>query len=150
MEFALILGTIILPLVAITLTLGRVLWQINYISDVAREGARAGTLYSDMNLSASCSSLVSTAQSSMNNAMAATSRWGMGRVWGGAQASIGTRRSVTLGTGTASFKVITATVSTNTTERCLFCFSNILRGRYNISVAARQDINALSACMNEP
>ena len=150
LEFALVVGILVLPLVAAIFSLGRFLWQIQFVTDSARYGVRSAHTASFSNTSLTCNDLIMKARMGANyNRSLIDYEWALeGRhptdLWNDA---VGRVRPV-YKFKSVPMRVIEVKIPPKEQDNCLFCYQDLLR-RILPNVYARFDISKNSVCTQE-
>lgn len=140
---------VLLIMVTAILTIGRLIWQMQLLTDAAKHGARVGVYQSDQ-VDMACQDIGAAAEEAADEYLTANAeRWQLGTIWQtSATSALSAKLSPTYRFYGMKLKLIKVNFCTATTGNCLFCAYSFLEMLAK-SASAAMDVNFLSGCTND-
>ena len=149
LEFTMVFAGFILPLTVAIFSFGRLIWQTQFLFDIAREASRQGALVSENAPTTSCDDLVNFTQSQGRAALQqASNLWGLNDIWRITAFTEAPRifraNNANFGAPQAKIVMLTTLIDSGS-PNCLFCYQNFLK-QINITVTGASDLGLNSVC----
>jgi hypothetical protein len=148
-EFLMVFAAVIMPITIATLNIGKILWQTQALSDMARESVRIATIQSDRDKNLNCTQITQFAEVNAWQSLQSNTKWNLSTTWYPTVYMSSTRvfraNNSSFGAPEARIKMINVLFSTNEDKTCLLCAGDLVR-KLNIWVFSNMDINSNSIC----
>ena len=141
-EFLLVLPIFLLLVTAI-FSIGRLLWQIQVLTDAAKYGARQAVSFSKEHPDAGCEALREVARTASEKYRNQNSKWGLTKIW-----NVCAGFSPNFSFDGMNLRFVSVSMTTKDEDNCLFCYQGFLK-RILPSTSASFDLAVNSACITE-